>query len=335
MLRYLLFSLMVWGGALFADFSSDKNAKIYVAGDTGMVGSAIVRNLQAKGYTNFVTRTSMELDLRNQAAVSAFFEKEKPEYVFLAAAKVGGIIGNSLYPAEFIRDNLQIEVNVIDSAHKYGTKKLLFLGSSCIYPRNCPQPMKEEYLLTGALEKTNEAYAIAKIAGLMMCQKYREQHGANFISCMPTNLYGAGDNFHLQNSHVLPALMLKMHAAKVERLDSVTLWGTGNAYREFLHVDDCADACVFLMEHYNGDTTINVGSEEDLTIKELAEMVKDVVGYTGNLVFDTTKPDGTPKKLLDVTRLHDLGWKHKIVLQKGVEETYKWFLEQKNILRKK
>ena len=317
-----------------SDFFQDKNAKVYVAGHNGLVGSAIVRKLQLDGYTCIVTRNSQDLDLRNQIAVKKFFEQEHPDYVFLAAAKVGGILANDTYSADFIYDNMMIEANVIKIAHEYGVKKLIFLGSSCIYPRECLQPMKEEYLLNGELEKTNEGYAIAKIAGLKLCELFRKQYGDNFISCMPTNLYGPGDYFELKNSHVLPALMMKMHVAKSEGHDHVVLWGTGSVYREFLHVDDCADAIVFLMKYYNGASHVNIGTGKDLTIKKLAEIVKEVVGFTGKLVFDTSKPDGTPKKLLDVSKLHSLGWNHQIELKQGIQKTYKWFLSHQDILRK-
>lgn len=305
----------------------NKDSKIYVAGHRGLVGSAIVRNLQSKGYTNIITRTHKELDLTNQEAVRRFFEEEKPEYVFLAAAKVGGIHANNTYPADFIYENLMIECNVIKAAHDYNVKKLLFLGSSCIYPKMAPQPIKEEYLLSGYLEPTNEAYAIAKIAGLKMCQYFKRQYGDNFISCMPTNLYGPNDNFDLQNSHVLPALIRKFHEAKIENKPYVEVWGTGTPRREFLFVDDMADACVFLMENYDGEETVNIGTGEDITIRELAEIIKEVVGYEGELKFDTSKPDGTPRKLLDVSKLNELGWKYKVELIDGIKKTYEWFLK--------
>lgn len=287
-----------------------------------MVGSAILRRLQRDGYTNLLLRTSSELDLRNQAAVRAFFEKETPEYVFLAAAKVGGILANNTYRAEFLQDNLLIQSNVIHEAHRNGCKKLLFLGSSCIYPKLAPQPLKEEYLLTGLLEPTNEPYAIAKIAGIKMCEAYRDQYGSNFIAAMPTNLYGPNDNFDLQSSHVLPALIRKFHEAKMQGRDTVEIWGTGTPLREFLHVDDLADACLFLMHTYNGRTFVNVGFGEDLSIQALARMIKDIVGFHGALVFDTSKPDGTPRKLMDVTRLKDLGWKASISLESGIRDVY-------------
>ncbi len=303
----------------------DKNSKIFVAGHRGLVGSAIVRALKKEGFNNLILKTRDELDLSNQQAVAIFFEKEKPEYVFLAAAKVGGIMANKTYPAEFIYQNLAIETNIINSSHLNGVKKLLFLGSSCIYPRLCPQPIKEEYLLIGELEPTNKAYALAKIAGIIMCQSYREQYGDNFISLMPTNLYGTGDNFDLQNSHVLPAMIRKFHEAKQRNETSVTLWGTGTVMREFLHVDDLAAACLFLMENYNESGVVNIGTGEDVTIKELAEMIQNVVGFTGAIHWDTSKPDGTPRKLLDVSRLHNLGWKHSISLNGGLASTYEWY----------
>ena len=305
----------------------EKDSKIYVAGHRGLVGSAILRRLQAAGFTRLLTRTRSQLDLRDQAAVDAFFAAERPDYVFLAAAKVGGILANATYPAAFIYDNLEIQNHVIHAAHRYGTQKLLFLGSSCIYPRLAPQPLKEEYLLTGPLEETNQWYAIAKIAGIKMVQAYRRQYGFRGISLMPTNLYGPGDNFDLQTSHVLPALLRKFHEAKVNAAPRVVVWGTGAPRREFLHVDDLADAALFLMEHYDGEGIINVGVGEDLTIRELAELIKEVVGYRGEIVFDTSKPDGTPRKLLDVSRLHQLGWRAKIPLREGLAQTYAWYLE--------
>ncbi len=305
----------------------DRGARIYVAGHRGLVGSAILRRLQAGGFSNLIVRTHDELDLTRQADVEAFFEQERPEYVFLAAAKVGGILANATYPADFIRVNLQIQTNVIDAAYRYGAKKLLFLGSSCIYPKLAPQPMKEEHLLTGPLEPTNEPYAVAKIAGIVMVRSYRRQYGFNGISLMPTNLYGPGDNFDLETSHVLPAMIRKFHEAKVAGAPSVTLWGTGSPRREFLHVDDLADAAVFLMERYDGEEIVNVGVGEDVTIAELAEIVRDVVGYEGAIEWDTTKPDGTPRKLLDVSRLHALGWRARIGLREGIEQTYRWYCE--------
>ena len=305
----------------------NKDAKIYVAGHRGLVGSAIVRNLQNKGYTNIIYRTHKELDLINQEAVRTFFQEEKPEYVFLAAAKVGGIHANNTYPADFIYDNLMIQNNVIKAAHDFEVKKLLFLGSTCIYPKMAPQPIKEEYLLTGALEETNEAYAVAKIAGLEMCKFFKRQYGDNFISCMPTNLYGPNDNFDLKNSHVLPALIRKFHEAKVNNSEVVEVWGTGTPLREFLYVDDMADACVFLMENYDGEQHVNIGTGEEVSIRELAETVKEVVGFDGELVFNTDMPDGTPRKLTTVDKLHGLGWKHKVSLNEGIKLAYNWFLE--------
>lgn len=305
----------------------EKNARIYVAGHRGLVGSAILRKLQSEGFTKLVTRASRELDLRNQAAVENFFEAERPEYVFLAAAKVGGILANNTYPAEFIHDNLVIQSNVIHQSYRQGVKKLLFLGSSCIYPRNAPQPMKEEHLLTGILEPTNEPYAIAKIAGIKMCQSYRRQYGCNYISAMPTNLYGPNDNFDLKTSHVLPALIRKFHEAKEQQQPFVEVWGSGTPRREFLHVDDLAAACLFLMQNYEGSDIVNVGVGEDISIKELALLIKAVVGFSGELKFDSSKPDGAPRKLLNVSRLHSLGWKANISLRDGLTATYRWYLE--------
>ena len=306
------------------------DAKIYVAGHRGLVGSAIVRNLEDKGYKNIIYRTHKELDLTNQEAVRRFFEEEKPEYVFLAAAKVGGIHANNTYPADFIYENLMIQNNVIKAAHDFEVKKLLFLGSTCIYPKMAPQPIKDEYLLTGSLEETNEAYAVAKIAGLEMCKFFKRQYGDNFISCMPTNLYGPNDNFDLKNSHVLPALIRKFHEAKVNNSEAVEVWGTGTPLREFLYVDDMADACVFLMENYDGEQHVNIGTGEEVSIRELAETVKEVVGFDGELVFNTEMPDGTPRKLTTVDKLHGLGWKHKVSLDKGIRLAYNWFLENYN-----
>ncbi|RQW83384.1 MAG: GDP-L-fucose synthase [Geobacter sp.] len=317
----------------------DKKAKIYVAGHRGLVGSAIVRRLRAEGYTNLVLRTSKELDLKNTAAVAEFFAEEKPEFVFLAAAKVGGIVANESYPAEFIYNNLMIQSNVIHQAYLSGVKRLLFLGSSCIYPKLAPQPLKEEYLLTGPLEPTNDAYAVAKIAGITMCRAYNRQYGTRYLAAMPTNLYGPGDNFDLEKSHVLPALIRKFHEAKCTGTDTVTVWGTGTPYREFLHVDDLADACLFLMTlaekkfdallatspHSPAPALINIGSGEEVTIRELALLVKEVVGYEGELLFDTTKPDGTPRKLCDVSKLHALGWKHRTGLKDGIRSAYEWY----------
>lgn len=301
-----------------------KDAKIYVAGHTGLVGSALMRTLYARGYSNVVTCTYEQLDLRNQAAVDAFFAREKPEYVFLAAAKVGGILANATYPASFLYDNVMIALNVMHAAYMYGVKKLLFLGSSCIYPRNCAQPIKEEYLLTSELEKTNEPYAVAKITGLKMCQSYNRQYGTNFIACMPTNLYGPHDNFDINNSHVIPALMRKIYTAHMMGQPTVVLWGTGRPYREFLYVDDLADALLFLMDTYTGDEIINIGTGTDITIVQAAQMIKQVIGYTGDFVFDTSKPDGTPRKLLDIGRLQALGWQAPTALRDGVEKTIAW-----------
>jgi GDP-L-fucose synthase len=301
----------------------DQESKIYVAGHKGMVGSAILRHLQKEGFANFVFKTSDELDLRDQLSVADFFLKEKPEYVFLAAAKVGGILANNTYRAEFLYDNLEIQNNVIHQAWKNDVKKLMFLGSSCIYPKLAPQPLKEEYLLTGLLESTNEPYAIAKITGIKMCDAYRSQYGCNFISVMPTNLYGPNDNYDLNNSHVLPALLRKFHEAKTESKSEVVVWGTGAPRREFLHVDDMAEACVFLMKNYNEPGLINIGTGEDISIKELAEMIKGVTGYKGEIVFDTSKPDGTPRKLLDVSKLAQSGWRYSIPLERGIEEVYR------------
>lgn len=303
------------------------NDKIYVAGHRGMVGSAIVRRLQKDGFNNLLLRTSSELDLRNQQAVQEFMSKEKPAYVFLAAAKVGGILANNTYRAEFIYDNIMIQSNIIHAACLNGVSKLMFLGSSCIYPKLAPQPLKEEYLLTGELEPTNEPYAIAKIAGIKMCDAYRAQYGCNFISVMPTNLYGPNDNYSLQNSHVLPALIRKFHEAKINNEPAVTMWGTGDPRREFLHADDLADACVYLMRHYNEPGFVNIGTGEDIPIKELALMIKDIVGYTGAIEHDLTKPDGTPRKLMDVQKLHSLGWKAKIGLREGIEGVYRQYAQ--------
>ncbi|RAK69368.1 GDP-L-fucose synthase family protein [Hymenobacter edaphi] len=299
----------------------DLNAKIYVAGHRGMVGSAFVRRLRRAGYTNIITRTSKELDLRDQAAVAAFFTEEQPEYVMLAAAKVGGIYANNTYRADFLYDNLMIEGNVLDQAYRHGVKKLLYLGSSCIYPKLAPQPIREEYLLTGQLEPTNEPYAISKIAGLKMCEAYRDQHGCNFITVMPTNLYGPHDNYDLQNSHVMAALLRKFSEAADLNLPEVTVWGTGAPCREFLHVDDLADACLHLMLHYDGREPVNVGTGEDLTIRELSGLLAELTGFRGEVVFDSSKPDGTMRKLLDVSRLHGLGWHHQISLREGLART--------------
>lgn len=307
----------------------NKDSKIYIAGHRGMVGSAIIRRLNELGYNNIIHRELNELDLRRQLEVEKFFEEEKPEYVFLAAAKVGGIHANNTYPAEFIYDNLMIEVNIIHSAYKYGVKKLLFLGSSCIYPKFANQPIKEEELLNGYLEPTNEAYAIAKISGIELCKFYRRQYGADFISAMPTNLYGINDNFDLETSHVMPALIRKFHEAKLNRDKEVVMWGTGTPKREFLYVDDLADGLIHLMNNYSDEIHLNMGTGEDIEIRELGEIIKKVVGYEGEIVNDTTKPDGTPRKLLDVTRLHNLGWKHKVELEEGIRTVYEWYLEGK------
>jgi GDP-L-fucose synthase len=304
-----------------------KNARVYVAGHRGLVGSAIVRSLEAAGFANLVLRTHQELDLTGQSEVRQFFEAERPHAVIVAAARVGGIQANNSYPAQFIRDNLLIQNNVIDSAYRAGVAKLVFLGSSCIYPKLCPQPIKEEYLLTGPLEPTNEWYAIAKIAGVKMCQAFRREFGFNAISLMPTNLYGPGDNFDLQTSHVLPALIRRIHEAKLNDASSVTVWGTGTPRREFLHVDDLADAVLYLLQAYDNEPIVNVGCGTDVTIRELAELVVSVVDYKGQLVFDSSKPDGTPRKLLDTTRLEGLGWRPKISLEQGVRSTYAWFKE--------
>ena len=316
----------------------DRDARIYVAGHRGLVGSAIVRRLRSEGYGNLVLRTSKELDLRNQGAVKDFFAREMPEYVFLAAAKVGGIVANNSYPAQFIYDNLMIQTNIIHSAYLTGVKRLLFLGSTCIYPRLAIQPMKEEYLLSGALEPTNEPYAIAKIAGITLCRSYNRQYGTRFLAAMPTNLYGPNDNFDLETSHVLPALVRRFHEAKVKREDKVVVWGTGTPKREFLHVDDLADACQFLVNlpedvysmlltQESSPALINIGTGEEVTIRELALLIREVVGFSGDLVFDNTRPDGTPRKLCDVTRIRSLGWRHKMGLEEGIKGVYRWYLE--------
>ncbi len=309
------------------DAGVEKKAKIYVAGHRGMVGSAIVRRLQAGGFTNVVTRTRQELDLLDQPAVRAFLAAERPAYVFVAAAKVGGIQANNVYRADFIYQNLVIETNLIEGAHAAGVERLMFLGSSCIYPRDCPQPIREEYLLTGALEPTNEPYAIAKIAGLKLCESFNRQYGTRYVSVMPTNLYGPNDNFDLQNSHVLPALLRKAHEAKIRGDSDLPVWGTGTPMREFLHVDDMADACVFLMEKEIGKGLFNVGTGTDVSIRELAETIQGVVGFSGRLGWDSTKPDGTPRKLLDVSRLTALGWRARVPLNVGIRSTYEWFLQ--------
>ncbi len=311
----------------------NRDATIFVAGHRGLVGSAIERRLRAQGFERLMLRTRAELDLCSQAAVEGFFAAERPQYVFLAAAKVGGIQANNSYPADFIRDNLQIQTNVIDSAWRHGTRKLLFLGSSCIYPKLAPQPMREEYLLTGPLEPTNESYAVAKIAGIKMCEAYRRQYGFDAISAMPTNLYGPGDNFSLENSHVLPALIRRFHEARERGDREVVIWGTGTPRREFLYVDDLAEAAVFLMENYSGEQLVNVGCGEDLTIRELAELVAETVGFQGRLVFDSSKPDGTPRKLLDVSRIRAIGWKPATSLPKGIRLTYDWFAINQASLR--
>ena len=305
----------------------EKAAKIYIAGHRGMVGSAILRKLEQEGYKNLLLRTSTELDLKDQQAVAEFFKNEKPDYVFLAAAKVGGIIANSTYRADFLYENLAIQNNVIHQSYLYGVKKLMFLGSSCIYPKHAPQPIKEEYLLTGLLEPTNEPYAIAKIAGIKMCEAYRDQYKCNFISVMPTNLFGFNDNYHPQNSHVLPALIRKFHEAKANASPKVVILGTGSPRREFLFTDDLANACFYLMQNYDDPSLINVGTGEDITIKDLALLIQKVIGYEGNLVFDTTKPDGTPRKLMDVSKLHSKGWKHEVGLEQGIKMVYADFLK--------
>lgn len=306
----------------------NKNSKIFIAGHKGMVGSAIHRNLIELGYSNLILKTSKELDLMRQEDVESFFEKVKPEYVFLAAAKVGGIYANNTYPAEFLYNNLMIESNIIHSAHKFGVKKLLFLGSSCIYPKFANQPIKEEYLLSGQLEETNEAYAVAKITGIELCKFYRRQYGCNFISVMPTNLYGINDNFDLKTSHVLPALIRKIHEAKINNQSEVIMWGTGKPKREFLYVDDLAEACIHLMNNYSEELHVNVGTGEDVMISELVDIIKNIVGYKGKIINDLSKPDGTPRKLLDVSLLHSTGWKHKVQLEDGIRKVYNWYLNQ-------
>lgn len=322
----------------------DKEARVYIAGHRGLVGSAIVRRLRAEGYTNLLFKTSNELDLQDQQAVARFFSREQPEYVFLAAARVGGIVANNTYPAEFIHDNLMIQSNVIHQAYIIGVKRLLFLGSTCIYPKLAPQPLKEEYLLTGPLEPTNVAYAVAKIAGITMCRSYNRQFGTQFLAAMPTNLYGTGDNFDLEKSHVLPALLRKFHVAKERGDESVAVWGTGAPLREFLHVDDLADACLFLMSlpedvysslltHHSSPALINIGSGEEVTIKDLALLIKEAVGFKGDIVFDTAKPDGTPRKLSDVGMIRALGWRHGTVLEEGIKGTYEWYREATSIVR--
>lgn len=310
----------------------EKDAKIYIAGHRGMVGSAIHRKLSKEGYTNIITRITAELDLRNQHDVAQFFEQDKPDYVFLAAAKVGGIVANNTYRAQFLYENLQIQNNVIHSSYLNGVKKLMFLGSSCIYPKMAPQPLKEEYLLTGLLEHTNEPYAIAKIAGIKMCDAYRAQYGCNYISVMPTNLYGYNDNYHPENSHVLPALIRRFHEAKEQNLPDVTIWGTGSPKREFLFADDLAEACYYLMQNYNEEGLVNIGTGEDISIKDLALLIKEIIGYEGQIKFDTSKPDGTPRKLMDVSKLHSKGWKHKVELADGIRLAYQDFLSHQSKL---
>jgi len=310
-----------------------KNSKIYVAGHRGLVGSAIIRALKLRSFSNLVLKPRKELDLLDQRAVASFFEKEKPEYVFLAAAKVGGIMANKTYSGEFIYENLMVQGNVLENAKKSGVKKLVFLGSSCIYPRLAPQPIKEEYFMSGPLEPTNQAYAVAKIAGIVTCQSYNEEYGTDFISLMPTNLYGPNDNFDLENSHVLPALIRKFHEAKKSGKKEITLWGTGDALREFLHVDDFADACLFLMEHYDDSEIINVGTGEDISIKALAELVKKTTGFNGEILWDNKNLDGTPRKLLDVSKIHALGWRHTISLKEGIRKTYEWYKNSNRLER--
>jgi GDP-L-fucose synthase len=303
----------------------NKDAKVYVAGHKGMVGSALVRKLQSQGFKNILTATSSEVDLTNQAVTKAFFQQHRPDYVFVAAAKVGGIHANNTYRADFLYQNLMIECNTIHSAFETGVKKLLFLGSTCIYPKMAPQPLKEEYLLSGYLEQTNEPYAIAKIAGIKLCESYRRQYGCDFISAMPTNLYGPNDNYDLNNSHVLPALIRKFHEAKINQRSEVVIWGSGTPMREFLHVDDLADGCYFLMENYSDEGLVNIGTGKDISIKELALLIKEITGYTGNLIWDSSKPDGTPRKLTDCSKIHGMGWKHKISLEEGIKSVYKQF----------
>jgi len=316
-------------------FIMNKNSKIYIAGHRGLVGSAIVSKLQSQGCTNLILKTHKELDLLIQKDVNAFFKKEKPEYVFLAAAKVGGILANSMYPADFLYENLQVQNNVMHAAHTYKVKKLLFLGSSCIYPKLAKQPIKEEYLLSGPLEKTNEAYAIAKIAGVMMCKKYKEQYDDNFISIMPTNLYGPRDNFHPKHAHAMPMLIMKFIEAKKKNAESVTIWGTGKPKREFLYIDDLADAAIFLMNNYNGSEHLNIGTGEDISILELVNIIKDIVGFKGDIVHDTTKPDGTPRKLLDVSNTTKIGWTATTSLKQGIKKTIEWYLNNSSNIKSK
>lgn len=311
------------------------DSKIFIAGHRGMVGSAIFRILQSRGYSNLIVRTSSQMDLRNQVVVDLFFQLEKPDYVFLAAAKVGGIVANNTYRADFLYDNLLIEANIIHAAKKYGVKKLLFLGSSCIYPKHAAQPIREEYLLTDSLEPTNEPYAIAKIAGIKLCEAYKDQYGCNFISAMPTNLYGKGDNYHPENSHVIPGLIRRFHEAKVNESEIVTVWGTGTPRREFLFADDLADACLFLMKNYNGKSIVNIGTGVDHAIKELAEMVAETVGYKGDIAFDIARPDGTPRKWLDVSKIHNMGWQHQTGLEEGLVQAYRDFLQKHTITHNK
>jgi len=311
-----------------------QKAKIYIAGHSGLVGTALCAEIRSQGYENLVFKHYTELDLREQSAVNELFQTEKPEYVILLAAKVGGILANDTYSAEFIYDNLMIESNVINAAHNTGVKKLLFMGSSCIYPKLVPQPMKEEYLLTGPLEPTNDAYAVAKIAGIKLCQAYRKQYGDNFIAVMPTNLYGPHDNFDLENSHVLPALIRKFHEAKINNQENVTLWGTGSPKREFLYTEDLADALIFLMQNYDDAEIVNIGVGQDISIKELAGLIKEITGYEGTIEWDTSKPDGTPRKLLDVSKINSLGWKAKTSLKQGITETYQWFVSNYDVIRK-
>ncbi|MCS7063865.1 MAG: GDP-L-fucose synthase [Methylacidiphilales bacterium] len=311
----------------------EKNAPIYVAGHRGLVGSAIVRALQKKGYSSILTRTRAELDLKNAEAVATFFEQHRPQYVFLAAAKVGGILANDTYPVDFLLENLAIQNNVISAAHRYGVRKLLFLGSSCIYPKFAPQPIPESALLNGHLEPTNEAYAIAKIAGIKLCQAYRKQYGCNFICAMPTNLYGPNDNYHPEHSHVIPALIRRFHEARINQHPTITIWGTGTPRREFLYSDDLADACLFLMDHYDDPEIINVGCGQDITIAELAHLIAKITGYTGKLIFDPSKPDGTPRKLLDISKIQALGWKATTPLEKGLEASYSDWLQKNQSLK--
>lgn len=311
----------------------EQESKIFVAGHQGLVGSAFVRELKRQGYSNVITRTREELDLMDYADVASFFKENKPDYVLLAAAKVGGIHANNTYPADFIYQNLQVQSNVIHNSYLNGVKKLLFLGSSCIYPRQCPQPMKEEYLLSGPLEPTNEPYAVAKIAGIKMCQSYNNEYGTNYISVMPTNLFGINDNFHIEDSHVLPALLRRIHEAKVNKSSSVPVWGTGAPRREFMYVDDMASACMFLMNNYSDSIIVNIGTGEDISIRELYEIIVEIVGYEGDLTFDSSKPDGMPRKLLDVAKLNNLGWKHEIDLRTGIKKTYDWYVSKESLIR--